>query len=760
MAGRPDIVSAFAIGADGADAVPYNEGVTEDLPDIEPETPEESGPGADWMFWDSQIKSALTHENRWRIEALECERLYFGPDNDPGRGGNQEESSKMNQVDDKTGLIHANVDVLGPLTYSETPQPVVRRRFHGDAKSNDETALMCAEVGQRLASYFLDTTDFDVPMIHARDDWNIAGRGAARILYKVDIAERHDVDPMTGQTVIVEEKVSEEVVPRAVDWRRLILAPAQSWDVMPWLAFEVPMTRKQVEDRFGVDVAERMAFDDVGLKDAQRGLSDEDEDRGISALTADSDTGTPSPSPFDTAPVCEIWSKETGEVIWWSRAYKGDVLDRVPDPLGLEKFYPMPRPLLATTKGQSLNPRPDIKFYAKRAEEVEIATKKLNSILHTLSVSGLFPGNMENEVKKILNGKNQMVPVVEWMQFLEKGGTNNLIQWLPIEAMIAAMNALITMREQAKAAMFEASGVSDVMRATSDPGETATAQQIKGRYAGLRISGRQRRMAEFARDVLRLMMEVGLEQFDTTTIADICEIDLPMTQAEREFMAMQQQMQLAAYEKEVQFYQAVLQAQQQGMPIGQMPPEPQKPEEIEVPKTSWEEIHNRLRTDFGRKVTLTIETQSTILADEQADKEARIEFLSAFATFVNELSPLVGTGQFDMKTVKELLLFGVRGFPKSRTLESLLASLPEEVEQQQEPEAPQITVKKIDAEVQRILKEMDMQNADKDREHDKEIKRMDIGGRMVERSADAAISAAEAPPPSVNDLQAQQGDPR
>jgi len=741
MSDRRNIVPANAAGSDASEVVPFEMTRAENLPDLPDPEDDTAGPDSDWTFWDTQIKAGMTHENRWRVEGLACERLYFGPDNDPGRGGEQTDAAKTNEISDKTALIHGTVDVLKPLIYSETPAPVARRRFHGDG-NKDPVATMAAEACQRLAAYFVDTERFDVTMEGARDDWLIPGRGAGRVLYKASFEEQIVTDPMTGAQSVVEVKTDESVLTRPVEWERLLLAPATSWDQLPWLAIEVPMSRVKVKERFGEEIAQAMSFTNLGLEFAQRGISDEDRDRGFASMSADSETGTPVASPYDTASVWEIWSKETGEVIWWSQAYKAGTLDRIPDPLGLEEFYPMPPPLMATRKGQQMTPRPDISYYERRAREIDTATEKMRTILSALSVSGLFPGSMATEVKKLLNGKNEMVPVSDWIGLLEKGGMNGIVQWLPIEAMIKVLQALQMLREQAKEAMFEASGVSDVMRATSDPSETATAQQIKGRYAGLRLSERQRRMAIYARDMIRLMVEVGLEHFDTKTIADICGMDMPMTEAERMMMIAQQDQAKAQFEQLSQMHQAMTQAVQAGQMAGPLPPPPEEPKLEKVPDTSWEAVHARLKTDYGRKITVAIETQSTVLADEQADKEARIEFLGAFANFVSTLAPLAGSGQFDYKTVKELLLFGVRGFPKSRTLEGLISALPDEP-QGEPPEETQITVAKIRAEIDKMRMEYDAKNNQADREHEMKMK----GTDLLAKSADIAAQAQNAPPP-------------
>lgn len=742
----PDIKAVGkATGPGGGDVVPYampGEAIEDPQTDRDAES---KGPGAAWRFWDQQIKAALVHERRWRQEAEDCERLYFGPDQDTGEGG-VAAKGQGSQVDDKTALIHGTVDVLRPLIYSDAPQPVISRRFRGDGKSKDVVATYAAEVGQRLADYLIDTSDLNHAMECARDDWLIAGRGDVRVHYRAKFAPVTGPDglPIVGPDgAPMEAKKDESIRVTPSGWIRTLYAPTGSWLTVPWVAYETPMSRAEFARRFP-ECADKVTYDESGLIDASRGKGDEDRDR-LGAFSRDATSGAITPSAFDTVAVWEIWCRESGEVIWWTQAYPDDVLDREPDPLHLEAFYPGPRPLLASSKGETLTPRPDIKYYENRADEIERASTKLRRILKIIAVAGLYPGQSSPEVEKLFNGDDVLIPIADWVGMLTKtGGTAGLIQWLPLEPMIKAIQALAQMREMAKMAMFEASGVSDVMRAQGDPNETATAQQIKGRYAGLRLSERQRRMAIFARDTIKLMVEVALEHFDLETIADIASLDLPLTEADRAMMAAEQQMIMAAFEQQAQQYQQMQQmaqlAEQAGAPVGQLPPAPEPPKLPDLPETSMEAILGRLKSDYHRRITVTIETQSTVLADEQADKEARIEFLKAFAMFVRDLAPLVQSGQFDFSAVKELLLFGVRGFPRARTLETMIASLPDEPQGQQ-PENIQLQLKQVDVELQKFLKDQDMKDSEADRQHETKM----AGVKLI---AEAANTAGEpvAPP--------------
>lgn len=718
-------------GSGSGDALPHETLVNGQT--YEPETAVEAaaqGKSEQWKFWEGQIIAGLRYERRWRKEAQICEDLYFGPENANNDMGN---STKSAAVDDKTALIHANINVLKPMLYSETPQPIVRRRFKGDGKM-DPTDLMAAECAQRLASFMLDTEDFDGVMENARDDWLVAGRGAARVYYEAQTAEMQILDPATQQPVTLTKKVSERVKPGYVEWRRMLLAPAASWENTPWVAFEIPMTRKKVMTRFAKEIAARISFNDKGMADSARVVSDDNDTDNVDR-EGGSETGKKAESPFDTAMVWEIWNREEGSVVWWTSSYTEGVLDQQDDVLGLEKFFPMPKPLLFTTRGETMVPRPPIAYYENRAREINKASDKLKQILNVISISGLFPGDMDSEVKQLLDGTSSMIPVSSWLKLMEKGGASGVIEWLPLNHMIAAIQSLITLREQAKQAMFEASGVSDIMRSQGDPTETATAQNLKGRYSSLRLSDSQRKIANYALELLRLMVEMALEHYDLEHIAEIVGLDLPMTEADRAQIIEEYEKAVAAYQQQMQLYPMIVQAIEAGQLQGPVPPEPQEPEKIQLPQTSFEAVHARLKTDYGRKLSVTIETASTILADEESDKSARIEFMTAFTGFVQQMMPLAGTGVFDGKMIKELLLFGVRGFPKSRTLETMIASLPDEPDQEP-PEDTQITIAKIRAEV-------DMQKAKLDAETDLQVAQIRESGEHAKLNHEKQMKGAD-----------------
>jgi hypothetical protein len=97
---------------------------------------------------------------------------------------------------------------------------------------------------------------------------------------------------------------------------------------------------------------------------------------------------------------------------------------------------------------------------------------------------------------------------------MEKGGLQNLVSEMPLDSLAKTIMELENRRDRVKQIIYEVTGIADIVRGASNASETATAQQIKGKWAGLRISSRQSDFAVFARDLIRLKAEIIAERFD------------------------------------------------------------------------------------------------------------------------------------------------------------------------------------------------------------------------------------------------------
>ncbi|MEM8791040.1 MAG: hypothetical protein AAGE80_05450 [Pseudomonadota bacterium] len=714
-------MSAMTETKSGHEVRPYDPSMI--YPD-EPESPKEAASVDEtWDYWKKQLYAGFQHERRWRAEAKEAEEIYFGDDK-AGRATQTDEAAttKVNEV---SGVIHSTIDVLKPMVYSKLPTPSVSRRFQGDGEE-DPTDRMAAEVAQRLAEYHLDTTRFDSVMKRVRDDWLIPGRGMPRVHYKVEF----ETDVLTGER----KKKREWVEPRHWQWRRILFSPADTWEDLRWIAYETFMTRKQVELRWGVDVARRLAYPHEGLENWTHDTVD---DSAGWVENREPGSGDRTVSAHATTIIYEIWDREEKKVRYWCASDTAKIMiEEVDDPLELEGFFDCPEPLLATALNGRLDPRPDVTYYRRRADEISEASEKLNEILKVIAVAGLYAGEDQEIMTKLFSGKSQLIAVKNWLALMEKGGVTSAVQWLPLDNMVKAAAALQAMMENSKNALFEISGVSDIVRGQGDPNATATQEEIKGKYAGLRLGTKQGRMARMARDTLEIIVELVVEHFDVKTIAAICNLDLPLTMEERE-----QRQFIQNIVEQVEARAA--QAQQNGEHvdpnmIAQMMGLPGLPEKEKVPETSWEEVMSVLRDDLKRKYSINIETDSTILTDESTDKDSRIEFLSAFSGMLEQLMLVATAGPFDFKLAKELLLFGVRGFRNARSLESMIAALPDEWEAEAPPPEVQVQVANIRAEVDRMVEANKAEMQKEEHSHEMRLKGLEIQADAAKAQIDDA----------------------
>ena len=98
-----------------------------------------------------------------------------------------------------------------------------------------------------------------------------------------------------------------------------------------------------------------------------------------------------------------------------------------------------------------------------------------------------------------------------------------------------------------------------------------------------------------------------------------------------------------------------------------------------------------LRDDAARNFRVDVETNSTIAADDDEEKQRRTEFLSMVGAFFQQAGPIVAAMPEAAPLMGEMLTFGARGFKAGRELESELeqfvATLKERAAQaQQQPQ--------------------------------------------------------------------------
>lgn len=511
------------------------------------------------------------------------------------------------------------------------------------------------------------------------------------------------VDPkekvLTGDNGLYVERIqqeikSEEWVPDYVYWRDFGWTPgARTWSEVYCVWRKCYMTRDELVDRFGKEVGEAVRLDWSGPKSQGQDSSDTKKQF------------------YKKATIYEIWDSTTRKTHWLARAYDGDLLDTRPYPLKLTGRFPCQKPIFATQTNGQVSPVPDYLQYQDQAQELDKLTQRIYTLMDAIQVKYLYAGNMTDLQDLLQNsGENDGTPVQTDLLALFGGDINKAVWFFPLDMMVKALNELMQARERVKQDAYEITGIADIIRGASDPNETLGAQELKAQSSSIRIKDRQKNFADFVRGALRIGSDIIVNHFQPETIVEICDLKtIPEADHVRgpngQWMSPADlQAMLAAQAKEQmaqQQMQPPVQGGMMGAPGGSPSPLPPSGGSLAPPppgalppqmghnggppmstETLGQAAIALLKDPLQRQFRIDIETDSTVALDENSEKAARIEFVTAIGQFLEaavqisatpmgaELAPLLG----------EILLFSVRGFKVGTQLEGAIETVIEQLQ--------------------------------------------------------------------------------
>lgn len=581
---------------------------------------------------------------------------------------------KEHRATSEYNILWSNVQTLLPALFDRAPTPNIERRFNKSDVVGKEASTML----ERSTSYFIDTDDFSDKVRQAVLDRLLVGRGNvwARYSPTIEAVQPEFNAAATQISDDVEERVKyEDVVFDFVAWDDFGHTIARTWQEVRAVWRRVFMDRADLEAR----------FPEIGNK---------------IPLNAKAD-GSDSEAEKDRAEIYEIWDKKKKRVLWLCKEHD-EILDEKDDPLKLKDFFPCPKPLYATISNKSLIPTPDYVIYQDQARELDTLTGRINLLLEAVRVAGVYDASAAGVAELVSGGSsNKLIPIDQYAILGEKGGLKGIIEYLPIEQIVNVIQRLYEARERLKSDLYEITGMSDIIRGASNPNETATAQQLKGQYASMRLGDMQKDVARFCRDLVRITAEIVAGLFSIETIAKISSSDLPTQQDKAMLM---------------------IQAQQTG----------QQPDADAMQKPTLEDVDALLKDDAARCFRISIETDSTIKVDQEAEKQARTEFLTAAGGFIQqaaqiqvpELQPLL----------MDMLLFGIRGFKAAREIESSFEEAQQKLEDKanQPPQPPQPDPA-LELDKARLQSEEKLKGAEL------QLKAQELGMRQQEQQAALAL---------------------
>jgi len=637
-------------------------------------------------YWLDELEDSDKTEKDWRDDAKAVVDIYRGEDVSSTAIGSDGQKMRKNTFN----ILWSNIETLKPAIYNKTPVPNVQRRF----KDEDQLGKAVAQVLERSLEFMVDASDFDRPMSDAVDDYLLVGRGVTRVRYVPTFGTPEQPEgEMPGEMEEnyeepVGEVVREEVVAESVAFEDFRRGTANKWTEVNWVGFQHKLTKQDIEEKFGEEMADSVGID----------VYKEEDD------TYDNETNRSQRE--GRVRVWEIWCKETKKVYFIAPSFKDKPLKEADDPLGLSGFFPVPRPIYTLTTTDSLIPVSEYYLYKTLATELNNVTKRIIDILKGLRLRGIYDSRM-SEIERLMDsGDNKMIPLDGASQYLDAGGLDRAIWMMPIDKYVGVVNQLYAYRQNLITSIYEITGISDVLRGTSVASETATAQSIKANYGSMRLQRRQREVQRYARDVIRLMAEVIAEQFSVDTLQKMTGLNFP-TEEEKAMMQSQMQMQMQQFQMQAQ--QMQMQGQQPAPPPQ---PDPQMLERLEQP--TWEQIQQVARDDLMREFKVDIETDSTVAANDAEQQQNITELLTGITSFLSGIGPAVESGAVPMETAKSLLMAAVRRFKLGTEVETAVDKIgdqPIQNPEQQTGESGEAEMAKQQAEMARLQSEQQAEMA-------------------------------------------------
>jgi hypothetical protein len=615
-------------------------------------------------MWLDALSLADKEEKSWREDGDAIEEIY----RDTRQGTTQ---GVQHRAQRKFNILYSNTETLAPALYNTAPIPDVRRRF----RDADPVGKVAATLLERGLSYSIDNYDFSLCMDEAIKDALLPGRGIVRIRFEPEMAEDGTV-------------ASERISCETVDWRAFRRGPAKFWRNVPWVAFEHFLTREEfirLSPKIGAKI-------DLDCSVSERG--------GLG-------TNKPEPDMMKRGRCWEIWDRETREVLFIAPAWDEGPVLAVEDPLGLRDFFPIPRPLVPVETTGNLIPVPIYKSYQGLAEDLEDVSRRIAALVRAMRWRGAYlDPNMGDFLSKFEDVEDGAMLPVDNPAAMAGGGLDKAFWFQPIEVLAQVLAGMYEARERIKQAIYEVTGISDIVRGASMASETATAQQIKAQWGSLRIQKMQREVQRFVRDLLRMKAEIIAEKFQPATIFAMAGMTIPSA-AEMQMQAMQ--------------------AQAQGQPPAERQP-------------SAEEVIAFLRDNTLRDYRVDIETDSTIRADLTQEQQNIAQFVQGFGTFIQSIGPAVQEGFVPQKDAATLLKSFARSFKLGRDAEDAIESLGEQPPPQADPVQAQQAQAQAEQQAAQMKAQADMQAAQMKMQADQQIAQMKA---QAEAEAEQMRQAAE-----------------
>lgn len=445
----------------------------------------------------------------------------------------------------KYPLWYSTWKLRKPIVYSRTPEPIGLDELEGKDPVGETAALML----ERLAKNLQKRSNFDEPMLGARDDALITQFGQGRVYYESeDILEPEREylqitqdeagnqfytnaagQIMTADAAIMQDELgpyivtdklvaiaNEKVCAKHVIFRDFLVDPcAYRWSDVSEIAFGYDYSVEEFTRIFGkAALADAYFPNERGSKKKSRVVRVWEywnkPKKQMGYLTA---TGEKFLKKIG------IEAEEGEDPIYVNDDKNGTVYL---DPYKLEQFWPCVRPMVFDQPTDSFWPISEWYQYCDLIEEVHNIASNIFILSRATRIRALFDNSIP-ALQSLVNESNQAdwTGIDNLLSVLTKAGGNiaNVVAYLPIQPMIEGLQGLYQALEQRLEKFGQLSGTSDLLQGKGDQVErTYGEQQMRAKFAMNQIEPYQEDMQRFAKETLELMTELALKNFNDESL--------------------------------------------------------------------------------------------------------------------------------------------------------------------------------------------------------------------------------------------------
>ncbi len=608
--------------------------------------PEQKTPAGWAKFFNKELKASQRTLRRWRRDAQKVVKEYVDD-----RAEGEDTWFKLN-------LFNANITTLKSMMYGNLPQVTVKRRFQD---ADDDIARVAANILERMLNNDLQENgdEYNVVLRGVLEDRLVPGLGCAVVRYdmqsstiKTTVWDEDHKDWVKGE----QEKLDwEDATVSYQYWGDVLYSWCRNWSEMRWVAFRQYLTKEQVRARFGEKWAEQLRY--------KRNKNTNEDLEGWDRDSSDS---------IDRAEIFEIWDKESGKV-FWHQEDQDSICDSEDDPLELEGFFPCPPFFIANTSTTLYRPVSDFWMAKDLYREINRIETRIAMITEAVKVVGVYDKQQEGVQRMLKEGiENDLIPVDNWAMLAEKGGLRGVIEMFPALEVANTLERLVAQRNDAINLLYQVTGMSDILRgAATEVRTSATEQELKAKFASVRVQALQDEFARFCSDLMQIKCEIICKQFDAETIMQ--------------------------------------QANVRGLP--------------QVDHDKIMPAINLIKNPDEMRFRVDIKPESVAMVDFAKKQQERGEYIQSLGFFLQSAAPIAEISPGSTATLLELLKWGLAGYKGADEIEGVLDAAIEEL--QQNPPQPQqnedaAAAEQAKGQVEMMKAQAKMQELQMKMEHDRE----------------------------------------